>query len=207
MNLDASAKAVATCWHKVSYMLQGDMGFGKSSSLPMIGKLLSTSANTAKIKYVLCYVDCSNLDLGDVMLPDISEIRQKVTQANQAVGGKDAVELGKEVEEIIRKYVTYAPNEAFGIHLNVPVIIMLDEFGKANQSVQLALTRLIQERQLGNMKLPEGSIVYATTNKGSEGVGDMLRSHTCDRLTFLDLRKPTNMEWIDWAINNNINNY
>ena len=56
MNLDASAKAVATCGHKVSYMLQGDMGFGKSSSLPMIGKLLSTSANTAKIKYVLCYL-------------------------------------------------------------------------------------------------------------------------------------------------------
>ena len=190
MNIDNAVQAIALLGSDITHMLRGDMGNGKSSTLPMVGEILP--------KHIQCYVDCSNLDLGDVMLPDISEIRQTVSEEIQSAVDK-AVE--KQVEPVVRKYVTYAPNEAFGIHLNVPVIIMLDELGKANQSVQLALTRLMQERQLGNMKLPEGSIVYATTNKGSEGVGDMMRMHTCNRLTFIDLRKSNNMEWIDWGIN------
>ena len=190
MNIDNAVQAIALLGSDITHMLRGDMGNGKSSTLPMVGEILP--------KHILCYVDCSMLDLGDVMLPDINEIRQTVNEEIQSAVDK-AVE--KQVEPVVRKYVTYAPNEAFGIHLNVPVIIMLDELGKANQSVQLALTRLMQERQLGNMKLPEGSIVYATTNKGSEGVGDMMRMHTCNRLTFIDLRKSNNMEWIEWGIN------
>jgi len=201
MNLDNAVQAIAWLGSDITHMLRGDMGNGKSSTLPMVGEIRPT--------HIQCYVDCSNLDLGDVMLPDISEMRQTVTKANQKLGGEEAVKLGNAIEHAVgqeagvisRKYVTYAPNEAFGIHLNVPVIIMLDELGKANQSVQLALTRLMQERQLGNMKLPEGSIVYATTNKSSEGVGDMMRMHTCNRLTFINLRKSNNMEWIDWGIN------
>mgnify|MGYP003135186976 FL=1 len=190
MNIDNAVQAIALLGSDITHMLRGDMGNGKSSTLPMVGEILP--------KHILCYVDCSMLDLGDVMLPDINEIRQTVNEEIQSAVDK-AVE--KQVEPVVRKYVTYAPNEAFGIHFNVPVIIMLDELGKANQSVQLALTRLMQERQLGNMKLPEGSIVYATTNKGSEGVGDMMRMHTCNRLTFIDLRKSNNMEWIEWGIN------
>ena len=186
MNLDNAVQAIAWLGSDITHMLRGDMGSGKSSTLPMVGEIRPT--------HTQCYVDCSNLDLGDVMLPDISEMRQTVSEEIQSA-------VDKAVTTEIRKYVTYAPNEAFGIHLNVPVIIMLDELGKANQSVQLALTRLMQERQLGNMKLPEGSIVYATTNKSSEGVGDMMRMHTCNRLTFVNLRKSNNMEWIDWGIN------
>jgi len=186
MNLDNAVQAIAWLGSDITHMLRGDMGNGKSSTLPMVGEIRPT--------HIQCYVDCSNLDLGDVMLPDISEMRQTVSEEIQSA-------VDKAVTTEIRKYVTYAPNEAFGIHLNVPVIIMLDELGKANQSVQLALTRLMQERQLGNMKLPEGSIVYATTNKSSEGVGDMMRMHTCNRLTFVNLRKSNNMEWIDWGIN------
>lgn len=186
MNLDNAVQAIAWLGSDITHMLRGDMGNGKSSTLPMVGEIRPT--------HTQCYVDCSNLDLGDVMLPDISEMRQTVSEEIQSA-------VDKAVTTEIRKYVTYAPNEAFGIHLNVPVIIMLDELGKANQSVQLALTRLMQERQLGNMKLPEGSIVYATTNKSSEGVGDMMRMHTCNRLTFINLRKSNNLEWIDWGIN------
>lgn len=186
MNLDNAVQAIAWLGSDITHMLRGDMGNGKSSTLPMVGEIRPT--------HIQCYVDCSNLDLGDVMLPDINEMRQTVSEEIQSA-------VDKAVTTEIRKYVTYAPNEAFGIHLNVPVIIMLDELGKANQSVQLALTRLMQERQLGNMKLPEGSIVYATTNKSSEGVGDMMRMHTCNRLTFINLRKSNNLEWIDWGIN------
>jgi len=130
MNLDNAVQAIAWLGSDITHMLRGDMGNGKSSTLPMVGEIRPT--------HIQCYVDCSNLDLGDVMLPDISEMRQTVSEEIQSA-------VDKAVTTEIRKYVTYAPNEAFGIHLNVPVIIMLDELGKANQSVQLALTRLMQE--------------------------------------------------------------
>ena len=47
--------------------------------------------------------------------------------------------------------------------------------------------------------------MFATTNLGSEGVGDLLPPHARNRLTIIKTRKPTNVEWIeDYAINNGI---
>ena len=49
-------------------------------------------------------------------------------------------------------YVSFVPNEEFGLHIkDKPVIIDLDEYGKANKSVKMALTRLTLERQLCNV--------------------------------------------------------
>ena len=86
----------------------------------------------------------------------------------------------------------------------LPVIIMIDEFGKANPAVKNALLRLILERKIGSYTLHPDSIIFATTNKGSEGVGDLLPPHARNRMTVVTTRKPTNMEWIEWGINNEI---
>ena len=75
MNIDNAVQAIALLGSDITHMLRGDMGNGKSSTLPMVGEILPT--------HIQCYVDCSNLDLGDVMLPDINEIRQTVTEANK----------------------------------------------------------------------------------------------------------------------------
>lgn len=127
-----------------------------------------------------CYFDCTTKDLGDITLPRIAEV------------GADAA------------CVTYATNEEIGAHHGGPVILMIDEFGKANPAVKNALLRLILERKIGSYELHPESIVFATTNLGAEGVGDMLPPHARNRITVVTLAKPDNMTWIEWGINNGI---
>ena len=126
--------------------------------------------------HIPCYVDCTTKDLGDIMMPKF-----------KTNGEQD--------------YVSFVPNEEFGLHIkDKPIIMMLDEYGKANKSVKMALTRLTLERQLGSIKLHPDSIVFATTNKGSEGVGDILEPHQRDRLIIVTVRKTTNTEWLTWGL-------
>ena len=129
--------------------------------------------------HTACYFDCTTKDLGDIMIPRMAD-----------VDGKN--------------YVTYATNEELGVHLNKPIILMIDEFGKANPAVKNALLRVIQERMIGSYTLHPDSIVFATTNKGSEGVGDLLQSHARNRVAVVQTRKPSQEEWIDWGINNKV---
>jgi hypothetical protein len=90
------------------------------------------------------------------------------------------------------------------MHLNKPIILMIDEYGKANPAVKNALLRTMLERKMGSYELHPDSIVFATTNLGAEGVGDVLPPHARNRMTIVTSRKPNNMEWIEWGINNGI---
>ena len=90
-------------------------------------------------EHVPVYFDATNKDLGDMALPDL----------NSANDG----------------YVRFVPNEEMGLHLNKPVIVMIDEYGKANPSVKNALNLFMYERKMGGYKLHPDSIVFATTNK------------------------------------------
>lgn len=130
--------------------------------------------------HVPCYFDCTTKDLGDITLPRIAE------------AGSDAA------------YVSYATNEELGAHHHKPIILMIDELGKSNPSVKNALLRLILERKIGSYTLHPESIVFATTNLGAEGVGDMMPPHMRNRITVVTARKPSNMQWIEWGINNGI---
>ncbi len=98
--------------------------------------------------------------------------------------------------------VEFVPNKMFVS--DEPVIVMLDEIGKAMRPVQNALLTLLLEHRIGNHKLPEGSIVFGTTNLASDGVGDMLQAHAKNRVTFLTVRKPDADEWIEWGVDNGI---
>jgi len=126
------------------------------------------------------YFDGTTKDLGDIAIPKMKEL-----------GEQD--------------YVRFATNEELGLHLSdKPSIIMLDEFGKANAMVQNALLRLMLERKMGSYEMHKDSIVFATTNLGAEGVGDMLRPHARNRITCVTLKKPDNFQWLEWGINNDI---
>ena len=127
-----------------------------------------------------CYFDCTTKDLGDITLPRIAE------------AGADAA------------FVSYATNEELGAHHGGPIILMIDEYGKANPSVKNALLRLMLERKIGSYTLHPDSIIFATTNLGAEGVGDLLPPHARNRITVVTARKPSNMEWIEWGINNGV---
>jgi len=125
------------------------------------------------------YFDCTTKDLGDMMIPSLSSIEEDGC-------------------------VRMIPNEELGVHLDEPVVVNIDEFGKANPSVKNGMLRLMLERKIGSYELHPDSIVFATTNKGSEGVGDMLPPHARNRLTVVQTRKTDHMDWIEWGINNGI---
>ena len=130
-------------------------------------------------KHRKMYFDATTKDLGDIMIPSMQSIE------------RDGC-------------VRMIPNEEMGIHLDGPIILMLDEIGKANQAVKNAMLRLIQERQIGSYTLHPDSIVFATTNKGSEGVGDILPPHVRNRMIVVQIKKTDHMDWIEWGINNGI---
>ena len=141
--------------------------------------LLRTLASSLP-NHTPCYFDCTTKDLGDITLPRIAE------------AGADAA------------YVSYATNEELGAHHGGPIILMIDEYGKANPSVKNALLRLMLERKIGSYTLHPDSIIFATTNLGAEGVGDLLPPHARNRITVVTSRKASNMEWIEWGLNNGI---
>jgi len=134
--------------------------------------------------YFVCYGDMTTKDVGDFLIPKIRTI--------------DGTEV-----------TSFIPNEEFGFHLNKPIILMLDEIGKASKAVMNACLRLMLERKLGTYALPEvngkKSIVFATTNLAQEGIGDMLPPHARNRMTVVKVSKPNAEDWIEgYALDNNI---
>ena len=129
--------------------------------------------------YAYAYFDCAQKDLGDIAMPSLNR-EEKVTE--------------------------YFPNAVLQLQTGKPVIIMLDEFTKAPQPVQNMLHPLLEARnpRLGDIALPEGSIVFLTGNMASDGVGDNIKAHTVNRVTAVTVRKPTAEEWLGWAVNNDI---
>jgi hypothetical protein len=128
----------------------------------------------------LCYFDCNTkCDAGDIGLPQFHLI--------------DA-----------QGCVTYVPNEEIGIHLDGPIILMIDEYGKAVKPVKNAMLRIIHEHKYGNKTLHPDSKVFCTTNLAAEGVGDILLPHELNRMTVVRSRKATNLEYIEWGLNNGV---
>ena len=148
---------------------------------PGIGKSSLMAAFEAHFgsAYNYAYFDCVNKDLGDVVMPSVNR-EAKVTE--------------------------YFPNAVFQMQSGKPMVIMLDEFTKAPQPIQNMLHPLLEARnpRLGDMPLPEGSIVFLTGNMASDGVGDNVKAHTLNRVTVVTVRKSTAEEWLAWAVNNDI---
>jgi ATPase family associated with various cellular activities (AAA) len=129
--------------------------------------------------YEVAYIDCTLLDLGDFALP-YTEVLSDM------------------------KVTKFAPNARFKFHSDKPVIIMLDEIGKAMKAVKNVLLTLMLEHRIGDNYAPKGSIVFGTSNLMSDGVGDMLESHARNRICEIKVRKPDHDEWIEWSLKNDI---
>ncbi len=95
-------------------------------------------------------------------------------------------------------------SELFKLGSSKPKMIMLDEVTKANKLLQVIFTRLMLERTVGDTALPAGSIVFATGNNVSDGVGDTLSAHVINRLCIVNVRKPDAARWNLWATDNSI---
>ena len=141
-------------------------------------------------EYEVAYIDCTLLDLGDFALPYT-----------------ETLDNGMRVTK-------FAPNARFKLHTGKPVVIMLDEIGKAIKSVKNVLLTLMNEHRIGDWHLPTGSIVFGTTNLASDGVGDVMEAHARNRVAFVTVRKPHagfNADgtvdadsWGRWALDNGV---
>jgi hypothetical protein len=175
VSLREFAHAIATVGDKVTIIGQGEPGIGKSAMLKVLAGKFPT--------HEIAYIDCTLLDLGDFALPYTEE---HVINDNKM------------------RVTKFAPNARFKFHTGRPVVIMLDEIGKAMKSVKNVLLTLMLEQRIGDQYLPQGSIVFGTTNLMSDGVGDSLEAHARNRVGLVTVRKPDSDEWIEWAISNNI---
>ena len=166
LSLKQAAKLAMACPENRIF-LEGEPGIGKSSLMSYFAEHLPG--------YSIGYIDCGNLDLGDVAMPCVDH----------------------------EKMVTnYAPNARFHLHEGKPVVIMLDEFTKAAPPVKNMLHPLLEvsNPRLGDIPLPAGSIVFLTGNLSSDGVGDSLPAHSRNRLTVVKVRKPDADQWLEWAL-------
>lgn len=127
----------------------------------------------------LAYVDMASKDLGDTAMPWIDK-ELNVTR--------------------------YSPNAVLKLHLNKPVVIMLDEFSKGMQPVQNMFHPMLEDDnpRLGDLPMHPESRIFLTGNLATDGVGDNLKAHTKNRVVKLHVRKPTAEEWLEWAANNEI---
>lgn len=147
---------------------------------PGIGKSSLLKALSAALpEHEVAYIDVPNMDLGDIAMPVIDH-ETKVTK--------------------------YYPNSRFKIHTGKPVIIMLDEYTKGFDPVKNMLHPMLEvaNPRLGDVSIRDESIVFLTGNLSSDGVGDNLKAHSRNRVIPITVRKPDADEWLEWAVNNDI---
>lgn len=159
---------------EIRFMLRGEPGIGKSSLLEAIASQLG---------YDYAYIDVPNMDLGDIAMPVIDH-DSKTTR--------------------------YYPNARFKVHEGKPLVIMLDEFSKGADPVKNMLHPMLEKAnpRLGDLPLPKDgpsqTVVFLTGNLTTDGVGDNLKAHSLNRIVPITVSKPTSEEWLEWAINNDI---
>ena len=146
---------------------------------PGIGKTYIGNIIAKKLNMPFVYVDVPSTDISDVGIP---------------------------IPNHETKTVQLYPSEHWGLHLGVPVCILLDEYSKGAPALQAILHPLLTNpRRVGSIKLHPDSIVMATGNLTTDGVGDMMRGHTINRVVPLTIGKPTADEWIkNFAVHNNV---
>lgn len=146
---------------------------------PGIGKssLLELIAGHLNMDYA--YIDVPNMDLGDVAMPVVNR-ELRITE--------------------------YYPNSRFKLQHGRPLVIMLDEFTKGAEPIKNMLHPMLEKAnpRLGDISLPKDTIVFLTGNLTTDGVGDSLKAHSRNRIVPVRVAKPTAEEWIEWALNHNI---
>ena len=129
-------------------------------------------------KYDYIYVDCPVKDMSDI-----------------------AMTIPNHDTKTLDSYV----GKLFKLDSPKPKVILLDEFMKSPKLLQVIFTRLMLERTVGDVSLPRESIVFATSNNASDGVGDSMLAHAGNRVCILKMQKPDVDTWLKWATDNAIN--
>ena len=128
-------------------------------------------------KYDYIYVDCPVKDMSDIAM----------TIPNHQTKTLD----------------TYT-GSLFKLDSDRPKVILLDEFMKSPKLCQIIYTRLMLERCVGDIPLPDGSIVFGTSNNQADGLGDTMLAHAGNRVCLVEMEKPQVDDWLVWATENGV---
>lgn len=156
---------------EITHIVISEPGVGKSSILAMLEDEMGTE------DYDFIYVDCPV---------------------------KDMMDIAASIPNHETRSLEYYVSSLFKLDNGKAKVIMLDEFMKAPKLLQVIFTRLMLERTVGDVPLPvsqsgKKSIVFATSNNTSDGVGDAMLDHAGNRVCKVEMRKPNFDEWNDWA--------
>ena len=145
---------------------------------PGVGKTAMFERIVAKTGFRGVYIDTPNTELGDIGIP----------MPNHET-----------------KTTALYPNDHWGFHTGEPLVIFIDEFTKpSSMAVQNMLHPLLNERRIGGCRQHPDTIIVTAGNNSTDGVGDMLKAHSLNRITVVPVRKPTSEEWIEWGAVNGI---
>ena len=172
---------VAAVGDKRTVIVEGENGIGKTALFHALRKLPKFADHIA-----VQPIDCTQLSDGSVWMPDLDR------------------ENGVSRELPNERFGVSAFNQ-LGVNNSKPILVGLDEIAKAPQFIKNVLAPIIYERRVGNLSMPEGSVVVCFTNLSIEGLGDSIQAHLRNRLVFVKMRKPSCDEWVKWATDNGVN--
>ena len=172
---------IAAVGDKRTVIVEGENGIGKTALFHALRKLPKFADHIA-----VQPIDCTQLSDGSVWMPDLDR------------------ENGVSRELPNERFGVSAFNQ-LGVNNSKPILVGLDEIAKAPQFIKNVLAPIIYERRVGNLSMPEGSVVVCFTNLSIEGLGDSIQAHLRNRLVFVKMRKPSCDEWVKWATDNGIN--
>lgn len=177
LTIDELCKALPVWCVGTSVVVQSEPGCGKSTLLPMIAEAngdqwRKAGDNFPDDKYDYIYVDCP---LRDVM------------------------DMGAFIPDRDLKRLEYYVGQLLKPESKKPKVIMLDEMMKSAKMMMTMFTRLLLEKVWGEVPLPEGSMIFATSNNQSDNVGDSLMAHAGNRVTIVQMAKPNARQWGAWA--------
>jgi hypothetical protein len=117
---------------------------------------------------------------------------------------KDYMDIAGTIPNHETKALEQYIGSLFKMDSGKPKVIMLDEVFKVPKLMGVLFTRLQLERMVGDRPLPVGSVVFATSNNSSDGVGDSMQAHQGNRVCIMRMEKPDARRWIKWAGDNGI---
>lgn len=117
---------------------------------------------------------------------------------------KSIEDIGMNVPNHQAKSLEYYVAGLFNLDSPKKKMILLDELLKSPKLLQVIFTRAMLEKYIGDRALPDGSIIFATSNNEADGVGDSMLSHAGNRVTRVELQKPNHVTWLPWASVNGV---
>lgn len=187
LSIDELRRAIPLIAPELTIVIQSEPGCGKTSLLSMIAEDMGDTWRSPRDttyypddKYDYIYIDCPVKDMQDIGMV----VPNHETQALE--------------------YYVASLFKLRGPSAKRPKVILLDELLKAPKLMQIIYTRLMLERMAGDESLPLGSMIIATSNNATDGVGDTMLAHAGNRVCRVEMRKPDSQSWLPWATKNNI---